>query len=54
LENLNGRDYSEDTGIIIIHLYFGNRVWGAGWIHLAQDRDRRQAFVNTVMNLRVP
>jgi hypothetical protein len=24
------------------------------WIHLAQDRDKRQAVVNTVMNLRVP
>jgi hypothetical protein len=24
------------------------------WIHLAQDRDRRCAVVNTVMNLRVP
>jgi hypothetical protein len=23
------------------------------WIHLAQDRDRWQALVNTVMNLRV-
>jgi hypothetical protein len=24
------------------------------WIHLAQDRDRRQGRVNTVMNLLVP
>jgi hypothetical protein len=23
------------------------------WIHLAQDRERQQALVNTVMNLRV-
>jgi hypothetical protein len=27
---------------------------GANWIHLAQDRVQWQAFVNTVMNLRVP
>jgi hypothetical protein len=24
------------------------------WIHLAQDRNKRQAVVNTVMDLRVP
>jgi hypothetical protein len=24
------------------------------WIHLAQDRDRFRALVNTVMNLRLP
>jgi hypothetical protein len=27
---------------------------GANWIQLAQDRVRWGAFVNTVMNLRVP
>jgi hypothetical protein len=27
---------------------------GADWIHLAQDRARQRAVVNTVMNLRVP
>jgi hypothetical protein len=27
---------------------------GVNWIRLAQDRDQWWAFVNTVMNLRVP
>jgi hypothetical protein len=28
--------------------------WGVDWMERAQDRDRWQAFVTTVMNLRVP
>jgi hypothetical protein len=27
---------------------------GMNWIYLAQDKDRWQALVNAVMNLRVP
>jgi hypothetical protein len=30
------------------------RINGANWIQLAQDRVQWRAFVNTVMNLRVP
>jgi hypothetical protein len=29
----------------------GTRCEGVDWIHVAQDRDQRQALVNTVMNL---
>jgi hypothetical protein len=27
--------------------------WGMDWIYLAEDRDRLQALVNAVINLRV-
>jgi hypothetical protein len=30
------------------------RFWDVDWIHLAHDRDRWRALVNTVMNLQVP
>jgi hypothetical protein len=38
-----------------IKLDFRKReIYGANWIQLAQDRIQWWAFVNTVMNLRVP
>jgi hypothetical protein len=57
-ENLKGRDHSEDTGVDgrkILERILGK--YGEGivdWIHLAQDRDKWQALVITVMNFRVP
>jgi len=29
-------------------------MWGMDWIDVVEDRDRRPAFVNEVMNFRVP
>jgi hypothetical protein len=53
-----GGDHLVETGIdgmIILRWIF--RKCGVGrmdWIDLAKDRDRWRAFINAVMNLRVP
>jgi hypothetical protein len=36
-----------------IRMGFGEIDWGIEWIHLAKDRGRWRAVVNTVMKLRV-
>ena len=55
--NLRERDHLEDPiidGRIILRWIIKQWDGGVDWIKLAQDRDRWQAHVNAVMNLRVP
>jgi hypothetical protein len=45
--------HKEDVGVsgrIILKRYYKNRIWGTDWVHLAHDRYRWRALVNTVMN----
>jgi hypothetical protein len=44
------RRWEDNIKMNLREIGFGDVVW----IHLAQDRDRWRALVNTVMNLRVP
>jgi hypothetical protein len=44
------RRWEDNIGMYLREIGFGDVVW----IHLAQDRDRWRALVNTVMDLRVP
>jgi hypothetical protein len=44
------RDHVED----IVKMYRQEKCGGVDWIDLAQDSDKRQAVVSTVMNIRVP
>jgi len=54
--NLKERDHLENLGVdgnIILMWIF--RKWNGGmdWIHLAQDRERWQAVVNSAMNRQI-
>jgi hypothetical protein len=51
LENLKGKDHSENSVITALREVGWEDV---GWMHLAQDRDKWWALVNTVMNIQVP
>jgi hypothetical protein len=57
MESLKGRDHYKDTEMdrrLISQWILGNMAEGVDWINLAECRDRWQALVKTVMNLRVP
>ena len=54
--NLREREHLEDPGVdgrIILRRIFRKGWVGMDWIDVAQDRERRWALVNAVMNLRV-
>jgi hypothetical protein len=57
-EKLRERDHLEDPGaegrIILRRIFRKWDVGGMECIELAQDRDRWWAFVNALMNLRIP
>jgi hypothetical protein len=44
------RRWEDNIEMDLREIAFGD----VGWIHLAQDRDRWRALVNTVMNIWVP
>jgi hypothetical protein len=58
LENLKGRDHSEEVGVdgnVNIRMDLRETAWEVvDWMHLAQVREQCRDVVNTVMNLRVP
>jgi len=57
VENLEERDHLEDQAQMGVKFTMELQGVGCGvldWIDVAQDRDRRRALVNAVMNPRIP
>jgi hypothetical protein len=57
VEKSQGKKLFEDIGVdgnIILKWILKKWDGGVERIYLAQDRDKQQALVNTVMNFRVP
>jgi len=55
--NLRDRDHLEDprvSGSIILKWVFRRSNGSMNWIDLAQYRNRSQALLNTVINIRFP
>jgi hypothetical protein len=55
LEYLKGKDLSEYLDMDGIRMDLRKVVWEVvDWMHLAQDRDKWLAVLNTVINLQLP
>ena len=55
--NLKEREYLENVRVdmrIILKWTLKIELTGVNWINLAQNKDKWQAFVKTVINLRIP
>jgi len=48
------RDLSENERKMMKQIFKETGIKGVDWLHLAQDRDKKQAVVNVIMKLWVP
>jgi hypothetical protein len=55
--SLKERDYLEDLGVkekVIVERISKVRYGSMDWTHVAQNRDRRRALVNSAVNFGIP